>query len=185
MISRVLPATSHGRRPLLGLLVLLPTLTACGVPGLLGGQGGTPVTGALTPDTELLLKYTNGLRESGVTCRGRNYPPSLPFKLDSALTRAATLRAQDMARSREFTHQPTDGKDMLYWTEFAGVDLSSVSWVSENLAYVPNPIIAAAGWLGSEDGHCEAQYTGEYTSIGLGEAKGQDGMTYFVALHTR
>lgn len=172
-------------RRLLSLLALSASLSSCTGTQLQALLTRAANMGTMAPETELLLKYTNGLRASGVTCRGVDYPPSPPFHVDPALMRAAELRALDMARTRDFSHHPSNGKDMLYWIDYAGVDRSNLSWISENLAYVPNATIAAAGWLGSEDGHCEAQFTGRYNNIGLGEAKGPDGMLYFVALHTR
>lgn len=110
--------------------------------------------------------------------RSQNNLPTLT--LNSTLTKAANLKAQDMANKGYFAHTSPEGRTPWYW--FDQVDYQ-YAYAGENLAvnFFESADVAEA-WMNSPT-HRDNIVKANYTEIGIGVAKGiyQGKETVFVA----
>ena len=129
-----------------------------------------PAGGGSDLSSPNVVKQTNDVRV-------RNGLGSL--QLDPLLSRAAQLKAEDMAARGYFAHQAPDGRMPWDWIERAGYDYLAAA---ENLAVgYPTDVELISAWMESE-GHRHNLLNQKYSDIGIGIAhgkyKGQD--TVFV-----
>jgi uncharacterized protein YkwD len=111
-----------------------------------------------------VLALTNQARAHARTCGSRRFPPAPPLSLASALTRAARVHSQDMARRDFFSHTGSDGSTPGERATRAGYRWSMVG---ENIASgVRTPAEAVAGWLASPD-HCANIMTAGFRVMGV------------------
>ena len=164
--------------PLTGLFLILTACTPSDPPLVTPAE-----TRSMTPLATRILELTNQTRAQGVTCQGVVYAASPALTEDRTLTAAAQHRADDLASTQDFRHDPANGRSYTYW-------LGAVSFgstfnyrsVGENLGMGDTPEIIVAAWKASTTGHCESQFTGQYldsssqqlrpgfTRVGVGEA---------------
>ena len=106
-----------------------------------------------------VLKYTNEFRaEAGEE----------PLKLDETLTKAAMVRAIEMAYSNKFSHERPDGNMCYYIMRDFGQDIYGVG---ENIASRQrNGKEVSYAWKGSQ-GHYENMISSSFTRIGIGVIK--------------
>ena len=106
-----------------------------------------------------VVKYTNEFRtESGKE----------PLKLDETLTKAAMVRAIEMAYSNKFSHERPDGNMCYYIMRDFGQDIYGVG---ENIASRQrNAKEVSYAWKGSQ-GHYENMISSSFTRIGVGVIK--------------
>lgn len=109
----------------------------------------------------------------------RNYDAP-PLIVSDLLTKAAIMKAEDMARNGYFAHTSPDGKSPWYWLSQVGYKYSTAG---ENLAvnFYDSDDVARA-WMNSPT-HKANIIKKEYTEIGIGVARGmyQGEDTIFVA----
>ncbi len=103
-----------------------------------------------------------------------------PLVTNNLLTKAAELKANDMATRGYFAHTSPDGKTPWYWLDQVGYNYNSAG---ENLAvnfFESNDV--AQAWMNSPS-HRENILKGEYKEIGIGVASGvyEGRNTVFVA----
>ena len=106
-----------------------------------------------------VVKYTNEFRaEAGVDA----------LKLDETLTKAAMVRAIEMAYSNKFSHERPDGNMCYYIMRDFGQDIYGVG---ENIASRQrNAKEVSYAWKGSQ-GHYENMISSSFTRIGVGVIK--------------
>lgn len=106
-----------------------------------------------------VVKYTNEFRaEAGVDA----------LKLDETLTKAAMVRAIEMAYSDKFSHERPDGNMCYYIMRDFGQDIYGVG---ENIASRQrNAKEVSYAWKGSQ-GHYENMISSSFTRIGVGVIK--------------
>lgn len=106
-----------------------------------------------------VVKYTNEFRiEAGKE----------PLKLDETLTKAAMVRAIEMAYSNKFSHERPDGNMCYYIMRDFGQDIYGVG---ENIASRQrNAKEVSYAWKGSQ-GHYENMISSSFTRIGIGVIK--------------
>lgn len=99
--------------------------------------------------------------------RAQNNAPQLA--LSDTLTRAATLKAQDMAAKGYFAHTSPEGKTPWYWFKQVGYEYA---YAGENLAvnFFESKDVATA-WMNSPS-HRANIVKKDYTEIGIGVATG-------------
>lgn len=106
-----------------------------------------------------VVKYTNEFR----TEAGKE-----PLKLDETLTKAAMVRAIEMAYSNKFSHERPDGNMCYYIMRDFGQDIYGVG---ENIASRQrNAKEVSYAWKGSQ-GHYENMISSSFTRIGIGVIK--------------
>lgn len=106
-----------------------------------------------------VVKYTNEFR----TEAGKE-----PLKLDETLTKAAMVRAIEMAYSNKFSHERPDGNMCYYIMRDFGQDIYGVG---ENIASRQrNAKEVSYAWKGSQ-GHYENMISSSFTRIGVGVIK--------------
>lgn len=116
-----------------------------------------------------VLKYTNEFR----TEAGKE-----SLKLDETLTKAAMVRAVEMAYANKFSHERPDGNMCYYIMRDFGQDIYGVG---ENIAMGQrNAKEVSYAWKGSQ-GHYENMISSSFTRIGVGVIKFQ-GTYYWVQL---
>ena len=116
-----------------------------------------------------VLKYTNEFR----TEAGKE-----PLKLDETLTKAAMVRAIEMAYSNKFSHERPDGNMCYYIMRDFGQDIYGVG---ENIASRQrNAKEVSYAWKGSQ-GHYENMINSSFNKIGIGVIK-LNGIYYWVQL---
>lgn len=116
-----------------------------------------------------VLKYTNEFR----TEAGKE-----SLKLDETLTKAAMVRAVEMAYANKFSHERPDGNMCYYIMRDFGQDIYGVG---ENIAMGQrNAKEVSYAWKGSQ-GHYENMIDSSFTRIGIGVIKFQ-GTYYWVQL---
>jgi hypothetical protein len=122
--------------------------------------GAGPTGGAGDVSSPNVVKQTNDVRE-------KNGVGSL--RLDPLLTRAAQMKAEDMAARGYFAHQAPDGRMPWDWIDSTGYDLLAAA---ENLAVgYPTDAELMSAWMQSE-GHRHNLLNQKYTDIGIGIARG-------------
>lgn len=144
-----------------GITFLAPTLTKINSTGNLGA--------VVLPG--VLADLTNEER------REQNIPA---LKVNATLTRAAEMKASDMAAKSYFAHTSPEGKTPWYWIKTAGYDYS---YAGENLAinFTDSKDVTDA-WMNSPT-HKANIIKGKYTELGTGVATGiyEGRETVFVA----
>lgn len=116
-----------------------------------------------------VLKYTNGFRAE---------VNKSPLVLDETLTKAAMVRAVEMAYANKFSHERPDGNMCYYIMRDFGQDIYGVG---ENIAMGQrNAKEVSYAWKGSQ-GHYENIIDSSFTRIGVGVIKFQ-GTYYWVQL---
>ena len=116
-----------------------------------------------------VLKYTNEFR----TEAGKE-----PLKLDETLTKAAMVRAIEMAYSNKFSHERPDGNMCYYIMRDFGQDIYGVG---ENIASRQrNAKEVSYAWKTSQ-GHYENMINSSFNKIGIGVIK-LNGIYYWVQL---
>lgn len=91
-----------------------------------------------------------------------------PLKLDETLTKAAMVRAIEMAYSNKFSHERPDGNMCYYIMRDFGQDIYGVG---ENIASRQrNAKEVSYAWKGSQ-GHYENMISSSFTRIGIGVIK--------------
>lgn len=116
-----------------------------------------------------VLKYTNEFRAE---------VNKSPLVLDETLTKAAMVRAVEMAYSNKFSHERPDGNMCYYIMRDFGQDIYGVG---ENIAMGQrNAKEVSYAWKGSQ-GHYENMIDSSFTRIGVGVIKFQ-GTYYWVQL---
>jgi uncharacterized protein YkwD len=89
--------------------------------------------------------------------------------LDPRLSRAAQMKADDMAARGYLAHETPDGRTPWDWIERAGYDFLAAA---ENLAVgYPNDAELISAWMESE-GHRHNLLNQKYTDVGIGIARG-------------
>jgi hypothetical protein len=122
--------------------------------------GAGPAGGVGDVSSPNVVKQTNDVRV-------QNGAGSL--RLDPLLTRAAQLKAEDMAARGYFAHQAPDGRTPWDWIESTGYEFLAAA---ENLAVgYPTDAELIAAWMHSE-GHRHNLLNQKYTDIGIGIARG-------------
>lgn len=115
-----------------------------------------------------ILALVNEARARGRRCGGRRFAGAAPLASDAALTRAATVHAEDMAAHGAFDHRGHDGSTPPARVSRAGFGAFSV--VGENIAAgAMSPAEVVAGWLASAP-HCENIMDPRFTAMGSGFA---------------
>jgi Cysteine-rich secretory protein family len=92
-----------------------------------------------------------------------------PLTTSTLLTRAAQLKAEDMASKEYYAHVSPDGKTPLYWLDLVGYRYQNAG---ENLVVdrtTSSDVVSA--WLASPD-HRENIERPQFTEIGVGTAEG-------------
>jgi hypothetical protein len=119
-----------------------------------------PTGGAGDISSPNVVKQTNEVRvKNGVGS----------LQLDPLLTRAAQLKAEDMAARGYFAHETPDGRTPWDWIEHAGYEFLAAA---ENLAVgYPTDAELISAWMGSE-GHRHNLLNQNYTDVGIGVARG-------------
>ena len=116
-----------------------------------------------------VLKYTNEFRAE---------VNKSPLVLDETLTKAAMVRAVEMAYANKFSHERPDGNMCYYIMRDFGQDIYGVG---ENIAMGQrNAKEVSYAWKGSQ-GHYENMIDSSFTRIGVGVIKFQ-GTYYWVQL---
>lgn len=116
-----------------------------------------------------ILKYTNEFRAE---------VNKSPLVLDETLTKAAMVRAVEMAYANKFSHERPDGNMCYYIMRDFGQDIYGVG---ENIAMGQrNAKEVSYAWKGSQ-GHYENMIDSSFTRIGIGVIKFQ-GTYYWVQL---
>ena len=116
-----------------------------------------------------VLKYTNEFRAE---------VNKSPLVLDETLTKAAMVRAVEMAYANKFSHERPDGNMCYYIMRDFGQDIYGVG---ENIAMGQrNAKEVSYAWKGSQ-GHYENMIDSSFTRIGIGVIKFQ-GTYYWVQL---
>lgn len=116
-----------------------------------------------------VLKYTNEFRAEA---------SKDPLTLDETLTKAAMVRAIEMAYSDKFSHTRPDGNMCYYIMRDFGKDIYGIG---ENIAMNQrNAKEVSYAWKGSQ-GHYENMIDSSFTKIGIGVIKFQ-GVYYWVQL---
>jgi len=172
-------------------LLLASVLAAC-------GGDVTPVPSAdMTAQAREVFTLTNAVRTQGITCRGVTYPASPALTEDRNLNFVAQQRAQDIARTGEFVHDPKQSSSYVALIE--GMRYSTVypyTDIGENLGMAGTATSVVTQWQGSVKGHCETQFTGIYIDpagqqrpgfrrMGAGEAVSAGGQHYWVTIFSR
>ncbi|MDR0549791.1 MAG: CAP domain-containing protein [Deltaproteobacteria bacterium] len=103
-----------------------------------------------------------------------------PLKTESALSQAAAKRAQELTRS--FSHDRPNGREASSVFDEFGIDFQKFA---ENIYYDSyprlNPAQAVKTWMGSS-GHRQNILGADYTHIGVGVRRGDNGLNYAVQL---
>ena len=130
-------------------------------------SSGSTATGTYAEYQNQVVQLVNQER----TSRGLN-----ALSIDSALTKTATLKSQDMADLGYFDHtSPTYGSPFDMMKQF-GI---SYRVAGENIAMgQTSPKQVMTGWMNSE-GHRENILKSSYTKIGVGIAKNSSGRYYW------
>lgn len=147
-----------GLKALLGVTALVLIIELWVILGVFVVYRSAPFLGAILPS--VLAELANGDR----TAYGLS--PLAPSPL---LSRAAELKAQDMATRGYFSHISPEGLVPWKWFEYAGY---SYSYAGENLAvgFLDSKDVAAA-WMNSPT-HRANILSSNYTEIGIGAARG-------------
>lgn len=92
-----------------------------------------------------------------------------PLKGDSLLTRAAQLKAEDMAARGYFAHTSPDGVTPWHWFDLAGYNFS---YAGENLAInYSDTIDVERAWMNSAE-HRDNIVNADFHEVGVGVAEG-------------
>lgn len=96
-----------------------------------------------------------------------------PLSLNSRLTTAAQRHAEDMARTRQFSHTGSNGSSVRDRATASGY---RSSYVGENIGmgYI-NATAVMNGWMNSP-GHRQNILNSNYTELGVGLVQGQGGL---------
>lgn len=110
------------------------------------------------------LTLVNQARSKARRCGRNSFSAVPPLALSSALTRAASIHAQDMATHDHFEHEGTDGSSAAQRVTRVGYTWRAVA---ENIALGPtNAQQVVDGWLNSP-GHCANIMSGNTTEMGI------------------
>ena len=146
-----------------GLLLVLPVLALAAL--------------ACTPQQVLEMKLTAELNKV------RTEKGLQPLSPDPGLSAVARARAEDMARSGYFSHQPPDGCDFRCLLSKQGVPFA---WAGEIISWNNAPLdrtvpMALGMWKNSPT-HYGIIIGCQFTRMGTGVAITPDGRVYYVAL---
>ena len=129
---------------------------------------------AIPTDTDAVarqvLTLVNQARSESRRCGHERYAPTQPLRLNSVLTRAAQLHAEDMARHEQMQHAGSDGS-----SPAQRITRQGYRWraVGENVAAgAGSAAEVVAGWLTSP-GHCANIMNPQFAEMGLAFAINQ------------
>ena len=107
-----------------------------------------------------------------------------PLNLDWGLVAVAQERANDIARTGEFTHYPSNGRDFTVIATEYGVGFNRYWWLGENLASVPasdDSYAVMVRWMNSPP-HRALIHAPQFSRMGIAEARTSDGWKYIVTI---
>jgi uncharacterized protein YkwD len=141
----------------------------------------TTVTKQAAPDPRKLGSQESPMLLLENLARSRAGVP--PLVIDPALSAVASLRARDMARHPYFAHTSPTGETAFSLMARLGVDYSIAA---ENIARNNYPAslstyTAFAGFMESPS-HRANILNPTFQRLGIAEAEGEDGLTYFVLI---
>jgi uncharacterized protein YkwD len=111
-----------------------------------------------------VLELVNAARGQARNCGATAFAAAPALRRSQALTDAASMHAQDMARHSHFQHQGTDGSSPAQRATRAGYRWSLVA---ENIASgIATAEGVVSGWLDSP-GHCASIMHPEFTEMGV------------------
>lgn len=106
-----------------------------------------------------------------------------PLTQSALLTRAAQLKAEDMAREGYYAHISPDGETPMYWLDTVGY---KYEYIAENLtANIREDERVVSAWMGSPS-HRRSLLDAKFTEMGIGVAfgtyKGRDDALFVVQM---
>lgn len=154
--------------------VCIPLFLACNIQFELPKSAPEPTQEPSKPETmpnstswELeLLDMVNEIRQSGCRCGNKKMPAVEALALDTKLTEAAQIHADDMYRNQFFSHTGSDGSQVSDRATRVGFFWNNVG---ENISE-GYPTVASAfnGWKTSS-GHCKNMMSPDFRSMGAAQ----------------
>lgn len=149
--------------------VCIPLFLACNIQFELPGPAqepsdpepeSTPISTSWEQD---LLDMVNEIRQSGCRCGNKKMSPVQPLELDTKLTKAAQIHADDMYSNRFFNHTGSDGSKVSDRATRVGFSWNNIG---ENISE-GYPTVASAfnGWK-SSSGHCKNMMSPDFRYMG-------------------